>query len=155
MRVCGAALIAFERRCYFDTRRLSAAEVVLEMMACPRGCKSPRDTVKFRVLRESGDVAKGTDGEVARLYLVSGAVQGVGYRYFAMRAAQQLAVRGTVKNLRDGRVEVAAAADAGTMAAFRAELERGPKGAVVSGIEEQALADGKTFGDEFTIEYER
>ena len=89
-----------------------------------------------------------------RLYRVSGRVQGVGYRYFAMRTAQQLGIRGTVKNLRDGRVEVAAQADPETLAKFRAELERGPKGSAVSGVEEQG-SDARDFGGEFAIEYER
>ena len=94
--------------------------------------------------------------ELARLYLVSGKVQGVGYRYFAMRAAQRLGIRGTVKNLRDGQVEVAAAGPAGAMAAFRVELQRGPEGARVDAIDEKplAVADSK-FDQEFTIEYER
>jgi acylphosphatase len=89
-----------------------------------------------------------------RLYLVSGRVQGVGYRYFAMRTAQQLGVRGTVKNLRDGRVEVAAQASTEALAKFRAELERGPNGSAVSGVEESVL-DPRDFGGEFAIEYER
>jgi acylphosphatase len=93
-------------------------------------------------------------GAETRLYLVSGRVQGVGYRYFAMRTAQQFGVRGTVKNLRDGRVEVAAEADPETLAKFRAELERGPRGAAVSGVEEKAI-DARDFGGEFAIEYER
>jgi acylphosphatase len=94
--------------------------------------------------------------ELARLYLVSGRVQGVGYRYFAMRAAQRLGIRGTVKNLRDGQVEVAAVGPAEAMAAFRAELQRGPEGARVDAIDENriAVADSR-FDDEFTIEYER
>jgi acylphosphatase len=94
------------------------------------------------------------DGEIARLYLVTGRVQGVGYRYFAMRTAQRLGIRGTVKNLRDGRVEVAAAGAAESMAAFRAELERGPQGAKVTSIEERELPNDNEFGDEFTVEYE-
>ena len=94
-------------------------------------------------------------GEQARLYLVSGRVQGVGYRYFAMRAAQRLGIRGTVKNLRDGRVEVAAAGEAESMAAFRAELEHGPQGAEVTSIAEGALPVDHDFGGEFTVEYER
>lgn len=93
--------------------------------------------------------------EVARRYLVSGVVQGVGYRYFAMRAAQQLGVRGTVKNLRDGRVAVEAGADEQKLAAFREQLESGPPGARVSAIDVEPLANSSTFGDEFTIEYER
>jgi acylphosphatase len=42
----------------------------------------------------------------AKRFYVSGYVQGVGYRFFARRAAGKLGVRGFVKNLRDGRVEV-------------------------------------------------
>lgn len=94
-------------------------------------------------------------GEQARLYLVSGRVQGVGYRYFAMRTAQKLGIRGTVKNLRDGRVEVAAAGAAESMAAFRAELQQGPQGAQVTSIDEGALPVDHDFGGEFTVEYER
>jgi acylphosphatase len=100
-------------------------------------------------------VAGGKEGEIARRYLVSGRVQGVGYRYFAMRTAQKLGVRGTVKNLRDGRVEVEAAGAGAAMAAFRAEMERGPQGAMVSEVAEETLAPETDFGDEFTIEYER
>lgn len=96
----------------------------------------------------------GGENPETRLYLVSGRVQGVGYRYFAMRTAQQLGVRGTVKNLRDGRVEVAAEADAETLARFRAELERGPRGAAVIGVEEKAM-EPRDFSGEFAIEYER
>jgi acylphosphatase len=40
--------------------------------------------------------------------LVSGRVQGVGYRYWVRRQAERLGVTGTATNLRDGRVEVIA-----------------------------------------------
>jgi acylphosphatase len=119
-------------------------------------CNSLEGRVKFWVFcrAEAVAVAAGSE-EKARLYLVSGRVQGVGYRYFAMRAAQRLGIRGTVKNLRDGRVEVAAAGPADSMAAFRAELERGPQGAQVSSIAEGELPADHDFGNEFTVEYER
>lgn len=100
-------------------------------------------------------MAEAHGGEMARMYLVSGSVQGVGYRYFAMRTAQKLGIRGTVKNLRDGRVEVAASGAAESMAAFRVELERGPQGARVTSIDERELPAGEKFGGEFTVEYER
>ena len=48
---------------------------------------------------------------VARRFIISGAVQGVGYRFFAMRAAARHQVLGTVRNLPDGRVEVIAEGD--------------------------------------------
>ena len=45
---------------------------------------------------------------VARHYLISGDVQGVGYRFFAQRVAARHQVVGYVRNLSDGRVEVLA-----------------------------------------------
>ncbi len=43
---------------------------------------------------------------MCRLIVVSGSVQGVGYRAFARRAALALGIRGHAINLPDGRVEV-------------------------------------------------
>ena len=73
---------------------------------------------------------------VARDYRIRGRVQGVGYRYFARRAAERLGVRGFVRNLPDGDVEVHAEADTCTLQEFRAELERGPASSRVSEIVE-------------------
>jgi len=47
-------------------------------------------------------------GIEARRVIYSGRVQGVGFRYTTARIAQQRAVTGYVKNLRDGRVELVA-----------------------------------------------
>ena len=46
------------------------------------------------------------DERIAKRFFASGLVQGVGYRFFARRAAERLGVAGYAKNLRDGRVEV-------------------------------------------------
>ena len=75
----------------------------------------------------------------ARRWIVVGSVQGVGYRYFARQAAQGLDVRGWVRNLPDGRVEVQVAGVADQLEAFKAELRRGPRGARVEDIEEERL----------------
>ena len=73
---------------------------------------------------------------VCRHYRIRGRVQGVGYRYFARRAAQRLGVRGYVRNLPDGDVEVHAEADIDTLQEFRTELECGPASSRVSEIVE-------------------
>jgi len=80
--------------------------------------------------------------ELARHYRIKGRVQGVGYRYFAQRIALRLGVRGWVRNLPSGDVEVHAEADGATLASFREELERGPSSAAVEEVaEETARAD--------------
>jgi acylphosphatase len=92
--------------------------------------------------------------KTARRYFVSGMVQGVGYRFFATRLAQRLGVAGWVKNLGDGRVEVYAIATGETLKNFRAELEKGPRGAMVEGIYEEEAAVDSQFVNRFTIERE-
>jgi acylphosphatase len=58
--------------------------------------------------------------------IVSGRVQGVGFRWFVQRAAERLGVRGTVRNLPDGAVEVNAEANPAALDALIAELKTGP-----------------------------
>jgi acylphosphatase len=77
--------------------------------------------------------------ELARLYRIRGRVQGVGYRYFTQRAALRLGVRGWVRNLPDGDVEVHAEASATVLQSFRAQLERGPRFSEVREVIEQTL----------------
>lgn len=90
----------------------------------------------------------------AKRYYIDGSVQGVGYRWFARQAALRLGVAGYVKNLRDGRVEVYAIGPAAMLAAFRAELERGPRGAVVSRVVEEDVPLDPLFTHEFSIEHD-
>jgi acylphosphatase len=73
-------------------------------------------------------------------------VQGVGYRYFAQRAAVGLGLTGYTCNLDDGRVEVYAAGDAGSIATFAGLLYRGPRWADVRGVEEIEAAVEKRDG---------
>jgi len=88
-----------------------------------------------------------------RRYFVSGMVHRVGYRYFARRVAQRLGVGGYARNLPDGRVEVYAVGSASKLAEFRAELERGPQGASVTGVTEEEAALNSEFAKGFSIEY--
>lgn len=99
-----------------------------------------------------GNAASVDEKSRVRRYYVSGMVQGVGFRYFAMRTAQKLGLAGYVRNLRDGRVEVYAVGPAETLASLRRELERGPRSAAISGVtEEEAELDPK-FARQFSIE---
>ena len=74
---------------------------------------------------------------------MSGRVQGVGFRAFVVRAARQDAVRGDVRNLPDGRVEIRASGCPAALARLLAVVQRGPGGAArVDGVETFALEGG-------------
>lgn len=66
--------------------------------------------------------------------IVSGRVQGVGFRAFAVRTARALGLRGMVRNLPDGRVETRAVGPESRLAAFRDALREGPPAARVSDL---------------------
>jgi acylphosphatase len=91
---------------------------------------------------------------IAKRFYVSGGVQGVGYRFFAQRAATTLGVRGYVKNLFDGRVEVYAIARDEIIVVFREQLKRGPRFASVDEVVEVEAEILPQYGDEFSIEHE-
>jgi acylphosphatase len=74
--------------------------------------------------------------KIAKKFLVSGMVQGVGYRFFAERVANQLGIRGYVKNLWDGNVEVYAIGDAVSLEELKRHLAEGPLSARVSSVQE-------------------
>lgn len=68
-------------------------------------------------------------------YLVSGRVQGVGFRYFARQRADRLGVAGFARNLPNGSVEVVAEGEAEAMAAFEDALRQGPSFSDVTNVE--------------------
>jgi acylphosphatase len=80
--------------------------------------------------RETNDV------KIAKKFLISGRVQGVGYRFFAEAAANQLGLCGYVKNLGDGNVEAYAIGDEVLLEEFKRHLTEGPLGARVRGVDE-------------------
>jgi acylphosphatase len=87
----------------------------------------------------------------ARRYLVSGIVQGVGFRYFTQHAAQRLQLGGYAKNLADGRVEVYAIGTHEQLTKLRSALERGPWGASVSGVGEEVVPMDSQYATGFVI----
>jgi acylphosphatase len=85
---------------------------------------------------------------MVRHYLISGRVQGVGFRWFVQREAALLKLRGWVRNTEDGRVEVVASGDDAQLTALRAGLERGSRGSRVDRIHDHELneAEDKKLG---------
>lgn len=84
---------------------------------------------------------------LARHYLVSGRVQGVGFRCFAADVAARENVHGWVRNLPDGRVEIEAEGDAEALDRFEHRVRQGPRGADVEHVDIEARQpDGRAHG---------
>jgi acylphosphatase len=73
----------------------------------------------------------------ARRWFIRGRVQGVGFRYFAQREAEELGLAGYVRNLDDGRVEVYAIGPEKKLSELAGRLHQGPRWADVRGVDEQ------------------
>ena len=73
------------------------------------------------------------------MFIVSGRVQGVGYRWFAKDKAEKFGLTGTVKNLHDGRVEVYAQGEIDSIVKFRDKLKQGPSFARVDTVVESKI----------------
>jgi acylphosphatase len=86
--------------------------------------------------------------EVRRL-VVTGYVQGVGYRYSMVMAAHRLGVTGWVRNRRDGSVEAMISGDAEAVAAMIDWARHGPSGAEVQHV---AVELGSGQFEDFTQE---
>ena len=71
----------------------------------------------------------------AKHILVSGKVQGVGYRNFVHTCAVELGVYGSARNLPSGQVEVFAKSDGEALQAFIQKLRQGPLRSRVENLE--------------------
>jgi acylphosphatase len=76
----------------------------------------------------------------AKRWFIRGRVQGVGYRYFAQRAAVDLGLTRYTRHLDDGRVEVYAVGPAAKLSGLAGMLDRGKRWSEVLGIEGQEAA---------------
>jgi len=95
-----------------------------------------------------------TDTKQAKRFLVSGFVQGVGFRYFAENSAKRLGICGYVRNLRDGRVEAYAIGTPQQLANFRLALENGPGAANVMKVTEEGDTIHPQYANSFSITYD-
>ena len=102
---------------------VAAAEIKPRELARGSGCYNPH---RFAMV-------------VARRYVISGRVQGVGFRFFAQDAARQEAIAGFVRNLPTRDVEVVAEGDREAMERFERALRRGPAQARVDQVRVEEL----------------
>ncbi|HET7379278.1 MAG TPA: acylphosphatase [Gaiellales bacterium] len=73
-------------------------------------------------------------------YIVSGRVQGVGFRWFVMREAARLDLAGYVRNLPDGTVEVVAQGAVAALVSLESGLRHGPPAARVDSVDKSNLS---------------
>lgn len=90
--------------------------------------------------------------------LISGRVQGVGFRYFTESLADKYPVKGYVKNTSDNRVEVICQGESDDIDQFLKELKKGPAFSVITDIGIEELKINKiynSFSDniEFSVKY--
>ena len=87
---------------------------------------------------------------VARRILISGRVQGVGFRYFTHDVAGREGIHGWVRNLPDGRVETLAEGEREAVERFERAVRQGPRGARVDEVDaDDETPNGRDSG--FTI----
>ena len=77
----------------------------------------------------------------SRRWIVSGRVQGVGFRYFVFKAASKTSLTGYVRNLGDGTVEAVAAGDPSELGQLEVMLRHGPPGSRVDSVTASDLAE--------------
>jgi acylphosphatase len=73
--------------------------------------------------------------ESAAHIVISGVVQGVGYRYFVLMRGRELGLKGYVRNLYSGNVEVEVEGERGVISEFIKEMRIGPPSAHVVDVE--------------------
>jgi len=71
----------------------------------------------------------------AKQITVHGRVQGVGFRYFVEHIGNRMGLRGNVRNCPDSTVEIVVEGDAGKVADFIRQVEKGPSLARVQRVD--------------------
>ena len=79
----------------------------------------------------------------------------MGYRYFAIDAAERIGLTGYAKNLADGRVEVYAIGTSEQLRDFAGELRRGPALAAVADLAEVEAEVLAAFSSRFSVAFDR
>jgi len=86
---------------------------------------------------------------IQKSLLLSGRVQGVGFRYFARQNAENLKIKGWVRNRRDGKVEAVLQGSPENVEEMTARMKHGPSAARVDDVEiREAPAEEEFMGFE-------
>lgn len=85
--------------------------------------------------------------DLTKHYLISGRVQGVGFRAFTERQGRELGLKGWVRNLEDGRVEVVAKGAAEPLEEFGRRLRQGPAHGRVDALSVEAWSVAQDLRD--------
>lgn len=85
-----------------------------------------------------------------RAYRITGTVQGVGFRWWTRKTADSMDLRGTVRNARDGSVEIEVEGPADHLDRFEEQLSHGPAHARVRDLQRTDPANG-SLPDGFEI----
>jgi acylphosphatase len=88
---------------------------------------------------------------VTTRYLVSGMVQGVGFRWFVARHARSLGLTGYARNLPNGSVEVVVEGPEDALPALEELLRRGPANSQVDRVERSTEAAATPTGKSFDV----
>ena len=83
--------------------------------------------------------------------VVSGRVQGVGFRWFVREAARRHRLAGWVRNREDGSVEVETSGDDASVREFLETIREGPPGARVDDVREVTSNHAESLPQPFTI----
>lgn len=77
--------------------------------------------------------------------LVSGRVQGVGFRYFALHKANETGITGWVKNTGAGHVEIEASGDQQNLDTFIDWIKIGPARAIIKTVSVSEIDNDRVF----------
>jgi acylphosphatase len=84
-------------------------------------------------------------------WIVSGRVQGVGFRWYVARKAAELGLAGWARNLPNGQVEVVAAGESESVGRMGEALRTGPRMAHVESVEKSDIPHQMINGNSFEI----
>src|SRR5438067_5338120 len=88
---------------------------------------------------------------IRKHWFVSGQVQGVGFRAFTYESATDLELKGWVRNLTDGRVEIVAQGNEPTIAKLLERVKKGPQFGRVDSVKEAPADEKEALKEKFEI----